>query len=217
MKNPRLCSYIVRFDTGLAPNPFWNYCTLAVCTPNHMNVKAKKGDWFVGFSTKNEGYKLIYAMEVDEILNFDEYYHDSRFINKRPKINGNWKERYGDNMYFKDDKGEWQQCETENHKLNEEFKKDIKNPNVFIAQHFYYFGNNSIQVPNNYQELVWQRQGVKCSHDPKLVERFINWLKKNYLPGLHGSPKLNNQDNDESENCSKKPKKVNRNMKCKGC
>ena len=31
--------YIAVLDTGLAPNPFWGYCTLAVCTPNHMGIR----------------------------------------------------------------------------------------------------------------------------------------------------------------------------------
>ena len=30
-------------DTGFAPNPFWGYCTLAVCTPNHMGVQTSEG------------------------------------------------------------------------------------------------------------------------------------------------------------------------------
>jgi hypothetical protein len=47
-----LYSYIVRQDTGLAPNPFWGWCTLAVCTPNHQGSKAKRGDWVAGFLSK---------------------------------------------------------------------------------------------------------------------------------------------------------------------
>src|SRR3569833_2727055 len=40
----KLCSYIVREDTGLAPNPFWGTCTLAVCTPNHQGSRIGVGD-----------------------------------------------------------------------------------------------------------------------------------------------------------------------------
>ena len=40
----KLYSYIVVHDAGLAPNPFYGWCTLAVCTPNHMGVKVTKGD-----------------------------------------------------------------------------------------------------------------------------------------------------------------------------
>ena len=44
----RLCSYVVKYDTGFAPNPFWRYCTLMGCTPNHQDIKAVKGDWIIG-------------------------------------------------------------------------------------------------------------------------------------------------------------------------
>ena len=37
----RLCSYVVKYDTGFAPNPFWGFCTLAACTPNHQEPMPK--------------------------------------------------------------------------------------------------------------------------------------------------------------------------------
>lgn len=46
----KLYSYIVKTDKGLAPNPFWGWCTLALCTPNHMGIKANQSDWIVGFT-----------------------------------------------------------------------------------------------------------------------------------------------------------------------
>ena len=30
----RVHSYVVRYDSGFAPNPFYEYCTLATCKPN---------------------------------------------------------------------------------------------------------------------------------------------------------------------------------------
>ncbi len=84
----RLCSYVVKFDAGLAPNPYGEYCTLAVCTPNHMGIKLTKGDWIMGTETVARGNKLIYAMQVDEVLYFDTYYHDPRFETKKPATSG---------------------------------------------------------------------------------------------------------------------------------
>ena len=69
----RLCSYIVSYDAGFAPNPFWDYCTLAVCTPNHQGCTSIKGDWFIGVSPKDRGNQLIYAMQISEKMDFDEY------------------------------------------------------------------------------------------------------------------------------------------------
>src|SRR5207244_8067932 len=108
-----LCTYIMTDDTGLAPNPFWGYCTLAVCTPNHMGVLPRDDKlWIAGFSQKKYGNKLVYAMRVDEDLDFNAYYNDPRFADKRPNIWGTWRDVVGDNMYYRDGSGEWEQHRT---------------------------------------------------------------------------------------------------------
>ncbi len=53
---------VLKTKKALAPNPFWDYCTLAVCTPNHMGIRAEPGDWFLGTTTSERGNKLLYAM-----------------------------------------------------------------------------------------------------------------------------------------------------------
>jgi hypothetical protein len=71
----RLFTYIVRHDTGLAPNPFWGACTLAVCTPNHQGSRVGCGDWITGFLPKARGHRLLYAVAVDEILSLNDFFH----------------------------------------------------------------------------------------------------------------------------------------------
>ena len=144
----KLCSYVIKNDKGLAPNPFWGYCTLALCTPNHMGIKKPDvGDfWICGFSQKKYGNKLIYAMRVDEVLDFDEYYYDKRFSKKKPNINGSWQETVGDNMYYLDKKGDWQQHKTEYHTDSKHKEQDQKYHKVFISDHYYYFGERNSVV-----------------------------------------------------------------------
>jgi len=184
----RLCSYIVKKDTGLAPNPFWGYCTLAVCTPNHMGILAEPGDWFLGTTMAERGNKLLYAMEVLERLHFDDYFKAPRFNKKKPVINGTWRQRCGDNMYFKDAAGNWKQHPSLFHRDEDVIRKDLKNQYVFISKHFYYFGNKAFKIPIKYSDLIWRSQGVKCSHDSECVKGFVGWLKTKYKPGVHGEP-----------------------------
>ena len=47
----KLYSYVMIYDTGFAPNPFWGYCTLATCKPG-IRRPAEQGDWIIG-----SGYK----------------------------------------------------------------------------------------------------------------------------------------------------------------
>ena len=42
-----LFSYVVRYDSGFAPNPFHGFCTLATCKPG-IRAHANVGDWVVG-------------------------------------------------------------------------------------------------------------------------------------------------------------------------
>ncbi len=200
----KLISYVVRIDHGLAPNPFWGYCTLAVCTPNHVGVKAQRGDWIIGTSPSSQGSKLVYAMQVSETLSFDRYFTDPRFEKKKPNVRGSWRERVGDNMYYRNLQGEWVQHRTLHHLGPDFFKRDLKHPVVFIAEHFYYFGNKAPAIPVEFQDLIWGRQGCKYDHAPELVGKFLNWLKANFSPGVLGDPR----DNDEIQDFSCSPDKT---------
>ena len=35
----KLLKYVMTSDKGLAPNPYFGVCSLALCTPNHMNAR----------------------------------------------------------------------------------------------------------------------------------------------------------------------------------
>src|SRR5512133_214086 len=95
----RLYTYIVKFDTGFAPNPFHGYCTLACCKPA-IRRAAEPGDWIVGLTTKERGNRLVYAMHVAQKITFDEYWRDKRFAHKVPDLRSDDPERRcGDNVY----------------------------------------------------------------------------------------------------------------------
>jgi hypothetical protein len=189
----KLYSYVVTIDHGLAPNPFWGYCTLAVCTPNHMGIKAEKGDWIIGTSSASLGSKLIYAMRISEVLSFDAYYNDVRFEKKKPNVYGSWQEKVGDNMYYKDQDGKWVQHRTIQHQASEIIKRDLRHPFVFIAEYFFYFGGEAIAIPAEYQGLLRKGRGCKLSYDSEVVNGFLGWIKKDYHPGILGDPKDNNE------------------------
>lgn len=134
----KVYSYVMRCDTGFAPNPFWDYCTLAACTPNHRGIRPQIGDWIIGTGTIDKGNKLIYAMQISEIISFDQYYADPRFKKKIPVINSeDWRLRYGDNIYYHNKSGNWKQHPSINHTKKENIIQDQRHPsfslrNIFI-------------------------------------------------------------------------------------
>ncbi|NQE44544.1 hypothetical protein C5S31_00805 [ANME-1 cluster archaeon GoMg2] len=181
----KLYSYVLRDDSGFAPNPFWNYSTLACCKPI-IRKRAELGDWIVGSGSMNNmgNNKLIYAMKVTDKLTFEQYAKDKRFENKIPS-NGLREER-GDNIYSKNDKGEWVQRPSYHSKRHQEH--DLKGEYVLISDHFYYFGRNAISIQEELKQIIKKGPGHKSkSISKKDIEKFEEWIEKQ-PQGIQGEP-----------------------------
>ena len=186
----RLCTYIVPKDTGLAPNPFWGWCTLAVCTPNHQGARLQKGDWIAGFLNAKRHHRFLYAMEIDKRLTMNEYFADPRFEKKKPNLRGDWKERCGDNFYEQRSDGTWKQHRNRFHPGEEFRKKDTRYPIVFVASRFWYFGRSCKQAPSQFADLIGGR-GIRLNHDPMVSADFMHWVERSFSPGVHDNPNDN--------------------------
>lgn len=190
----KLCSYVMTNDAGFAPNPFWGYCTLAACTPNHMRCVLGKDDWIVGNGSAGEGNLLIYAMRVSERLDLNAYYHDPRFAQKKPS-NAGWRERCGDNIYFHGAEGNLvQDAAAVHHNDCHVQEQDIYGDRVFISDHFFYFGEDAPPFPPQFASLICTGRGVRY-HEGPVVDAFIDWLERTHPPqsvnppGLFGLPR----------------------------
>jgi hypothetical protein len=192
----RLCSYVVPQDTGFAPNPVGQFCTLAACTPNHQGVRLRAGDWIVGTEPSSRGNKLVYAMQVSEVLNFDTYFVDGRFEYKKPRPVSDWRIRCGDNIYHREG-GVWRQEWSPFHNQPWQLQQDTRHPRVFVAEEYFYFGENATPIPSQFSDIIWKRQGCRCSYPTALVDSFVEWLRYTYPPGTHGLPRDREQTDDE--------------------
>lgn len=198
----KIYSYMIDHDYGLAPNPFGNYCTIAVCKPNLRKSKNLKiGDWVIGTGSKSleksSGLKcvskLIYAMQVSEIIDLNSYWLDPRFQYKKPVMNGTLTTIFGDNFYCLDENRNWVQIDcAHNNKdgfYNEEhIRKDTGGKNALIAEVFYFFGVNAPQLPENLLRICHTTQGLKIVKPDDLANQFIDWLRNNFESGIHGLP-----------------------------
>ena len=187
-----LHSYRVARDYGFAPNPFHGYCTLATCKPV-IRRTAEIGDWVVGTGIKPRSREdhIVYAMRVTEILTFDEYWNDRRFIRKRPNLSSSVKNAYGDNIYHRDtDTQEWIQ-ENSHHSHNdgtpdvENVRHDTKTDRVLVSTHFFYWGGQGPQIPRRF--LGPEGFDIRCpgcghkKHFPEsTVSEFIDWIESEY-------------------------------------
>lgn len=184
-------------DFGLAPNPFWGFMTLAVCKGHiRNNPNLKIGDWIIATGTEHLGFQenLIYAMRVDQIIPFDEYWRNPNYIMKRPVINGSLSQMYGDNFYHHDEMGnivqEFSAHSNPDGTVNEKHcKSDTNGKNVLISNRFYYFGNHAPIIPKYLRAIICPvRDYYYKNRSNQLEKDFLEWLTYNYEPGIYGEP-----------------------------
>lgn len=193
-------SYVVARDFGFAPNPFHSVCTLATCKWG-IRKSACVNDWIFGTGSKKYQVEkqLVFAMKISEKISYDQYWSDSRFQLKKPIMNGSLKRMYGDNIYNSNlYTNDWSQVNSHHsnqdgtinyHNLN----RDTKANAVLISNRFYYFGNKSILIPNEFSSNICVlRQGYKLV-DENVALKFIDWLASNYKEGYKGDPLLFNK------------------------
>ncbi len=186
---PRLFAYIVKNNTGFAPNPYFKYCTLACCKPEIRRV-ASEGDYVVGISPKASGNNLIYAMRIDEKLTFEKYWRDERFESKKPSLSEKQPLcKFGDNIYkpLRPDASEpndFQQLPSMHsngqHENLDNKAHDLKGKHVLIAHQgsFVYLSSKSKDLPGQLRNaLLPLRRGHRSRFPDNVVSAFHNFFQ----------------------------------------
>lgn len=149
-----LFAYAITRDFGFAPNPFHGVCTLATCKPD-IRKAARVGDWVLGIggcNMRSAARKCILLMKVTEKMDFQHYWDDPTFNLKKPLRNGSRVQMLGDNIYHKDQAGNW--IQEDSHHSNPDgspnssnLKRDTeKSDTVLISNYFLYFGDAAIPI-----------------------------------------------------------------------
>ena len=178
----KYCFYRMQVDSGFAPNPFYGYCTLAACTPNHMRADLEPCDVIVGVEADGLVKRrrmaggsdsitrrcLVYYMVVAEILELDSYFRDHRFASKKPDPDScRYEQRQGDNAYFKVG-NHFRAIPGNAHDNDSSFHQDTKGDRVYISKRndFYYFGNAEVEFPLRFEKYLPKGQGIKYWKEP---------------------------------------------------
>lgn len=197
-----LYSYIVRYDSGFAPNPFYGYCTLATCKPK-IRRYAKIGDWLLGTGSGDKkigraGF-VVYAMRVTEALSFDQYDTDPRFSKKRPYRTGSRKQSCGDNIYFRNAvPGPWNQRDSfhsspDGSPNSKHIGRDTSVNRVLISDRFIYFGGSGPIAPRALKDkrgrhIVHSGVGQSRFDDDQLIIAFEQWIESHGELGYRSPP-----------------------------
>lgn len=185
-------------DYGFAPNPFYGACTLATCKPD-IRKHASVGDWIIGTGSKEKGRQryLVYAMRVSEAMIFNEYWEDARFQRKKPNLRGSLKQAFGDNIYFRDGEGQWQQLNS-HHSYDDgkpnshNITNDTRADRVLLGTEYAYWGGSGPEIPQEFSDYagydVCAGRGYKCNFPESLASDFIAWLHSLEEKGYLGTP-----------------------------
>lgn len=198
----RLYSYVVRYDSGFAPNPFFGYCSLATCKPQ-IRENASLGDWILGTgsaaSSVQRGGHMVYAMRVTDILSFEQFDADARFQAKKPFRRGSRQQSCGDNIYYRNPAGNaW--CQRDSFHTNNDGSLHAKHVQidtdvnrVLISSDFVYFGGDGPDVPPHLRHpdgrsLVHTGRGRSCLEDEARIGEFVSWVRSLGVCGWQGLP-----------------------------
>ena len=198
----KLHSYVVRYDSGFAPNPFYGYCSLVTCKPD-IRRSAAVGDWVVGSGSADQtirrGGHLVYAMRITEALNFQQYDSDPRFQSKKPYRTGSRMQSCGDNIYLRDENdSRWMQRDSfhSNFDGTQNFDHTAKDTNVdrmLISNDFVYFGGYGPLLPPELRDfngidVCKSGRGHSCFDNPQLIEAFASWVRSLGVIGFQSAP-----------------------------
>ena len=194
----RLYSYVVARDYGFAPNPFLGICTLATCKPEIRRC-ADVGDWIVGTGSRKNGAvgRVVYVMRVADVMAFQEYWTRAEYRRKRPNLRGSRKQAYGDNIYHRDDDGQWQQ-ENSHHSYADgrpnaqNIGHDTRVDRVLVGHEFAYWGGSGPTLPGDFRAYgsvdICAVRGHKCIFPEPLIVDFVDWYRSLNESGYRVAP-----------------------------
>ncbi len=196
----KIYSYVLRYDDGAAPNPFWGICTLTICKPA-IRRNAQIGDWIVGTGSKNAkcndgniydlSDSLVYAMKISDIKTLEDYdiFCKNSLPNKIPNWRtADWRLRMGDCIYDYSN-GLNPRLRKSVHKENER-KKDLSGINSLLSDHFYYFGEEARLIPFELKGIIKENQNHKKIEDESIIKDFENWIKQFEKNKIYADPQM---------------------------
>jgi hypothetical protein len=154
---PQVFVYRVEHDRGLAPNPFFRVCSLAVCMAR-VRAIAEIGDLVLGTAgygrklpvARPAGGSVVFVMEVTAITDFHAFHRD--YPRKRPVMNGSRLRAAGDAIYWREG-GEWCQHNSLHSELGgvlsrATLEEDVLTADrILLSTRFTYWGDRAPRLP----------------------------------------------------------------------
>jgi hypothetical protein len=189
----KLFSYVVRWDDGAAPNPFWDVCTLVICKPK-VRLAANVDDWILGTGGKNSPMgdtrgQVVYAMRVTKKVTMRDYDRlcSVELPNKIPVwTSSELTQRFGDCVYdfTIEPPNIRRSCHDETNRGT-----DLGGKYALLSTEFYYFGKGAPSLPEALLPIVKDGRHHQWKPNEPYKSAFVEWIRTQ-APGVNGDPQM---------------------------
>jgi hypothetical protein len=150
------------------------------------------GDLIVGTAPSPNQDKVVFCMEVTEVLTFDEYWADPRFKLKKPNFYSSTKAAFGDNIY-RSHAGGWLQADSHHTHADgspsvDNIETDTSTNRVLVSSNFSYWGRSKVVLPAYLRAIIKTGPGHKSSSIDSNVRRDLKAWFDGSERGLIGTP-----------------------------
>ena len=169
--------YLFKEVVGDETSPFIknNILSFGVCKPQ-IRKRCKVGDYIISTISKtldrDNEYNIFSVFKVDEKLTYKEYFQK-------------YKKRL-DCIYHFDKNNNIYQIKNEIHDSSC-INRDLSGEYVLISYNYWFFGKNSLEIPDNLQDIRIKQQGYKSTSIKSYFNIFLNFLNQ-YKQGIYGKP-----------------------------
>jgi hypothetical protein len=176
---PRVYRYVLKGDSGMAPNPRGGFISLATCKPK-LRCTAGEGDWVIGNYPSPHNQRIAWAGKIERTVSVHDY--STGYPSRE------------DALYRLDLEGELERIPGKNdwyHRGEEEQRKDKEGRVlVFDPRSSWYFGEDGRPLPDKLHHLIAFNQGHRVKdRRPGDLDELLAWLHEQAPPGIHGEPR----------------------------
>ena len=144
-------------------------------------------------------------MKITKKLTLQEYdnFCKKKYPNKIPDwYSSDFRRKVGDCIYDFSDVRNPKLRKSVHIEKNKE--KDLRGENAIISNHFYYFGNKPISLPDNLKVIIKEGQRHKSKFNEPYVDDFINWIDNSgyEINKVNGEPQLKKEIMKNKDVCS---------------
>lgn len=153
------------------------------------------GDYLLGTGSAERDLngRVVFFMRVGEIITFDQYWADPKYARKIPVMNGSLQQRFGDNIYHREN-GKWQQADSRHSQAGS--SPNIKNlqrdtgstDRVLLAKDFVYWGGDGPKVPGRLANFVHRAPAHRSSFTETDIQKFVAWIDGHGVSGAVADP-----------------------------